>query len=81
MVGHSYFIAENETELKIKWDYEIIPLLREYYKDGLLKQDVTSKTTIPQFVGTWRAASLQNQSDATQSATSDSNPNASTQTT
>jgi len=77
MVGHSYFIAENETELKIKWDYEIIPLLREYYKDGLLKQDITPEIA----VGTWRAASLQNQSDATQSATSDSNPNASTQTT
>ena len=81
MVGHSYFIAKDETELKMKWEYEIIPLLREYYKDGLLKQDITPETTITQFVGTWRAASLQNQSDATQSATSDSNPNASTQTT
>ena len=70
MVGHSYFIAENETELKMKWDYEIIPLLREYYKDGLLKQDVTPETTIPQFVGTWRAASLPNQPTETQSAAS-----------
>ncbi|MBR4324246.1 MAG: AAA family ATPase [Bacteroidales bacterium] len=77
MVGHSYFIAKDETELKMKWEYEIIPLLREYYKDGLLKQDITPEIA----VGTWRAASLQNQSDATQSATSDSNPNASTQTT
>lgn len=70
MVGHSYFIAENETELKMKWDYEIIPLLREYYKDGLLKQDVTPETTIPQFVGTWRATSLPNQPTETQSAAS-----------
>jgi 5-methylcytosine-specific restriction protein B len=70
MVGHSYFIAKDEAELKMKWDYEIIPLLREYYKDGLLKQDVTPEIA----VGTWRAASLQNQSDVTQS-------DASTQTT
>jgi len=77
MVGHSYFIAENETELKIKWDYEIIPLLREYYKDGLLKQDITPEIA----VGTWRAASLQNQSDVTQSSTPDPTPAASTQTT
>ena len=70
LVGHSYFIADNETELKMKWDYEIIPLLREYYKDGLLKQDVTPETTIPQFVGTWRAASLPNQPTETQSAAS-----------
>ena len=86
MVGHSYFIAKDEAELKMKLDYEIIPLLREYYKDGLLKQDVTPEIA----VGTWRAASLlQNQSDVTQSdatepATPQSDataPDASTQTT
>lgn len=38
MIGHSYFIVEdkNEAELKIKWDYEIKPILREYIKDGIL---------------------------------------------
>ncbi len=75
-VGHSFFMVE-EKQLRLNLDYEIIPLLREYYKDGLLKQDLTPEIA----VGTWRAASLQNQSDATQSATSDSNPNASTPTT
>lgn len=42
--------------LKMKWEYEIIPLLRAYHKDGLLKQDITPEIA----VGTWRAASPQN---------------------
>lgn len=36
MIGHSYFLANNEEELKIKLNYEIKPLLIEYYKDGIL---------------------------------------------
>ena len=36
-LGHSYFLAETENELKLKLDYEIKPLLREYLKDGILK--------------------------------------------
>lgn len=36
MVGHSYFMAETPAELKLKWNYEVIPLLEEYKKDGLL---------------------------------------------
>ena len=34
MVGHSYFMAK-AGELPIKWEYEIYPLLNEYYKDGI----------------------------------------------
>lgn len=34
MVGHSYFMAAND-ELPLKWEYEIFPLLDEYYKDGI----------------------------------------------
>ena len=44
MIGHSYFM-ETETEkerraekLAIKFVYEVLPLLREYYKDGILKK-------------------------------------------
>lgn len=37
MVGHSYFMAQDLNELNLKWDYEVIPLLEEYKKDGLLK--------------------------------------------
>ena len=74
-VGHSFFMVE-EKQLRLNLDYEIIPLLREYYKDGLLKQDIT-----PAIAGTWHAASLPNKSDVTQSSTPDPTPAASTQTT
>ena len=40
MVGHSYFMAETLGELKLKWEYEVIPLLKEYQKDGLLKHSI-----------------------------------------
>ena len=36
MVGHSYFMAESTDELKMKLEYEIIPLIKEYYKDGII---------------------------------------------
>lgn len=41
-IGHSYFISEKEEEssalfeLKLKLQYEIKPLLKEYVKDGIL---------------------------------------------
>lgn len=37
MVGHSYFMAESMEDLELKWKYEVLPLLEEYKKDGLLK--------------------------------------------
>ena len=37
MPGHSYFMAKSATELKQKFTYEVLPLLHEYHKDGLLK--------------------------------------------
>ena len=37
MVGHSYFMASSAEELRLKLDYEIIPLIKEYEKDGLLQ--------------------------------------------
>ena len=36
MVGHSYFMAQDEDGLKLKIAYEVLPLIREYAKDGLL---------------------------------------------
>ncbi len=36
MVGHSYFMdADN---LQMKWRYEILPLLMEYHKDGIISK-------------------------------------------
>lgn len=37
MPGHSYFMAKSDTELKQKFTHEVLPLLHEYHKDGLLK--------------------------------------------
>lgn len=35
-IGHSYFIATKE-DFKIKLKYEVVPILEEYIKDGILK--------------------------------------------
>lgn len=45
MVGHSYFMADDDNELKLKLEYEIIPLIREYSKDGIVnvKKDELEK--------------------------------------
>lgn len=36
MVGHSYFMAKDKAELKNRILYEVIPLVKEYIKDGIL---------------------------------------------
>ena len=36
MIGQSYFLAKDVKELELKWRYEVLPLLEEYYKDGLI---------------------------------------------
>ena len=36
-IGHSYFMAKDMTSLKLKMRYEVIPLIKEYIKDGILK--------------------------------------------
>lgn len=38
MVGHSYFMTSDSDALKMKWQYEILPLLMEYHKDGIIKE-------------------------------------------
>lgn len=42
-IGHSYFLVDkndNGDELEQRWKYEILPLLREYYKDGIILKDI-----------------------------------------
>ncbi len=39
--GHTYFMAENVALLKHKFVYQVIPLLREYLKDGVIKMDAS----------------------------------------
>ncbi|RKS12848.1 AAA family ATPase [Flavobacterium sp. 120] len=35
-LGHSYFIVKDDEELQLKAKYEIVPILEEYLKDGIL---------------------------------------------
>lgn len=42
MLGHSYFLAANNGDLKMKLRYEVYPILKEYLNDGVLvKNDTT----------------------------------------
>ncbi len=51
MVGHSYFFAKDEYELELKWQYEILPLLNEYIKDGIVNaKPIDNKITLDMFV-------------------------------
>ena len=37
-IGHSYFMAANKEDLAIKIKYEVVPILKEYVKDGVLNE-------------------------------------------
>ena len=57
MVGHSYFFANDEYELELRWQYEILPLLNEYIKDGIINAKlISTDMTIADFVGEWHPA-------------------------
>ena len=43
-IGHSYFIMNGEDEVRNRLLYEIIPLLEEYVRDGVLTNE--AQTTI-----------------------------------
>ncbi len=62
-IGHSYFIAKkseakNETErdeiFKMKMQYEVVPILEEYVKDGILINDFGGKP-IKEYIGTLKS--------------------------
>ncbi|MDQ5937403.1 MAG: 5-methylcytosine-specific restriction enzyme [Cyanobacteriota bacterium erpe_2018_sw_21hr_WHONDRS-SW48-000092_B_bin.40] len=36
MPGHSYFLADDESKLRVRLKYELLPLLREYLSEGRL---------------------------------------------
>lgn len=42
-LGHSYFIVNDEAEFQLKAQYEIIPILEEYLKDGILLEKAEEK--------------------------------------
>ncbi|MDP1622732.1 MAG: AAA family ATPase [Bacteroidales bacterium] len=41
-IGHSYFIAADEGKFKLKLQYEVVPILKEYLKDGVLLDSAKS---------------------------------------
>ncbi len=42
-LGHSYFMVNDETEFQLKAKYEIVPILEEYLKDGILLEKAEEK--------------------------------------
>ena len=42
-IGHTYFLVNSEDELRRRFEYQIIPILKEYYKDGIVTFRVEEK--------------------------------------
>ena len=42
-VGHSYFLADDDSKLRDKIRYQVIPILSEYLKDGVLLPEAAEK--------------------------------------
>lgn len=38
-IGHTYFLVDSEDKLMKRFEYQIIPILKEYYKDGIISFD------------------------------------------
>lgn len=73
MVGHSYFMAEGEEGLRLKMEYEVIPLINEYINDGILKVDAEEKKKA---FNAWRnldTITVFNEEDSAEEAQEDDN--------
>ena len=42
-VGHSYFLAKDDGELRDKMLFQVVPILEEYLRDGVLNEDARAK--------------------------------------
>lgn len=40
-IGHTYFLVTSKEQLYLRFKYQIIPILREYYKDGMFQLEHT----------------------------------------
>jgi 5-methylcytosine-specific restriction protein B len=60
MVGHSYFMASSDSELKQKIIYEVIPLVKEYIKDGILS---VRPEEAAKWFNAWKNLTIKGQSD------------------
>lgn len=52
MIGHSYFLCKTADDLRMRIEFEMIPLLEEYEKDGIIMID---KTTMKTKFEEWKA--------------------------
>ncbi len=52
MVSHSYFMAKDNDELRLKLDYETIPLIQEYAKDSIIN---VKNEDLKNAIKEWRA--------------------------
>lgn len=43
-IGHTYFLVDNKDKLMKRFEYQIIPILKEYYKDGIINFDISDAT-------------------------------------
>ena len=43
-IGHTYFLVDSKDKLMKRFEYQIIPILKEYYKDGIISFDVSDAT-------------------------------------
>lgn len=46
MPGHSYFLGKNEEELRSRFRYELLPLIDEYLRQGLLAQATSELVSV-----------------------------------
>ena len=42
-IGHTYFMAKSDQHLLLNLTHQVIPILREYVKDGVLRPEATAK--------------------------------------
>lgn len=48
-IGHTYFLVENEEEIKLRLQYQVLPILREYYENGVLsEQEIRHYSRFPE---------------------------------
>ncbi|MDF2943888.1 MAG: hypothetical protein K0S01_2746 [Herbinix sp.] len=40
-IGHTYFLVTSKEQLYLRFKYQILPVLREYYKDGMFQIEQT----------------------------------------
>ena len=43
-IGHTYYLVDSKDKLMKRFEYQIIPILKEYYKDGIINFEISDET-------------------------------------